>query len=101
MRLARLVLFAGLSCLVVPVAAARAETKVELKGVHLCCPACVAAVRSTLKGVEGVQVACDAQKKIVSITAVDDGAAQKAVERAGSPRLSWRHRQQHVGDQGR
>jgi periplasmic mercuric ion binding protein len=80
MRLARLVLFAGLSCLVVPVAAARAETKVELKGVHLCCPACVAAVRSTLKGVEGVQVACDSQKKIVSITAVDDSAAQKALD---------------------
>ena len=39
MRLARSVLFAGLGCLLIPVAVARAETKVELKGVHLCCPA--------------------------------------------------------------
>ena len=77
MRLARSVLFAGLGCLLIPVAVARAETKVELKGVHLCCPACAAAVRSTLKGVEGVKVACDMQKKVVTITAVDDSAAQR------------------------
>ncbi len=35
---------------------------------------------STLKGVEGVKVACDSQKKTVTITAVDDSAAQKALD---------------------
>ena len=32
----------------------RTETKVELKGVHLCCDACVDGVGVALKGVEGV-----------------------------------------------
>ncbi len=33
-------------------AAVLAETKVEVKGVHLCCPACVKGVGAALKGVE-------------------------------------------------
>ena len=31
------------------VGAGRAETKVEVKNVHLCCPACIKAVGDTLK----------------------------------------------------
>jgi copper chaperone CopZ len=59
---------------------ARAETKVELKGVHLCCPACVRAVGTILHGVEGVKAVCDQKNKTVTITAIDDQAAQKAVD---------------------
>jgi copper chaperone CopZ len=58
--------------------AARAETKVELKGVHLCCPACTKAVGEILKK-EGVEGKCDQKAKTVTITAKDDEAAQKAL----------------------
>ena len=61
-------------------AAALAETKVEVKGVHLCCGACVKGVGKALKGVEGVKGACDREAGTVTITADDDAAAQKAVE---------------------
>jgi copper chaperone CopZ len=60
--------------------AASAETKVELKGVHLCCPACIKAVGEVLKGVDGVTGMCDQKAKTVTITAKDDGAAQKAID---------------------
>jgi mercuric ion binding protein len=59
---------------------ARAETKVELKGVHLCCPACVKAVGDTLKKIDGVKGDCDQKAKTVTITATDDKAAQKALD---------------------
>jgi copper chaperone CopZ len=61
-------------------AAALAETKVEVKGVHLCCGACVKAVGKALKGIEGVKGACDQDAGTVTITADDDAAAQKAIE---------------------
>ena len=60
--------------------AARAETKVELKGTHLCCPQCVKAVGDILKGIEGVSGKCDQAAKTVTITAKDDAAAQKAID---------------------
>ena len=59
---------------------ARAETKVELKGVHLRCPACVKAVGDTLKKVDGVKGTCNREKKTVTITAPDDKTAQKAID---------------------
>jgi periplasmic mercuric ion binding protein len=59
---------------------ARAETKVELKGVHLCCPQCVKAVAGILKEIEGVKGACDQKNKTVTITAKDNETAQKAVD---------------------
>src|SRR5262249_16947913 len=59
---------------------ARAETKVELKGVHLCCGQCVKAVAGILKEIEGVKGACDQAKKTVTITAKDNETAQKAVD---------------------
>jgi copper chaperone CopZ len=59
---------------------ARAETKVELKGVHLCCPACVGAVGDILKKVDGVKGVCDRRNKTVTITAQDDETAQKALD---------------------
>jgi mercuric ion binding protein len=72
--------FAILSVLLVSVSSARAETKVELKGVHLCCAKCTAAVKSALHDVEGVTATCDQENKTVTISATDDNAAQKALD---------------------
>ena len=62
------------------VAAAPADTKVELKGVHLCCPLCVKSVAGILKGIDGVQGKCDQNAGTVTITAPDDKTAQKALD---------------------
>jgi copper chaperone CopZ len=58
-----------------------AETKVELKGVHMCCPGCAEAVEETLKKVEGVSgVAVDQKTRTAKFTATDAKAAQKALD---------------------
>ena len=67
-----LVLFTG--------GAARAETKVVLKGTHLCCPQCVKAVEEIIKKVDGVTAACDQKTGTITLTAKDDAAAQKALD---------------------
>ena len=64
--------------------AVAAETKVELKGVHLCCGACVKGVATALKGVEGVTAKCDRPKSTVSLTATDEAAARKALDALGA-----------------
>jgi mercuric ion binding protein len=56
------------------------DTKVELKGTHLCCPQCVRAVDSILKKVDGVTGKCDQKLGTISITAKDDATAQKALD---------------------
>jgi copper chaperone CopZ len=80
MNLTRAMLFSFTFCALGLAGTARAETKVELKSVHLCCPACAKAVGDILKTVEGVTGTCDVKKKTVSITASDDKAAQKALD---------------------
>src|SRR5262245_27161067 len=71
----------SLACSVLTLAGtARAETKVELKGVHLCCPACANAAQSILAKVEGVKGAADVKEKTVTITAKDDQTAQTALD---------------------
>jgi mercuric ion binding protein len=72
LALGTLVLMAG--------GAAGADTKVELKGTHLCCPQCVRAVGEILKKVDGVTGTCDQKAGTVTITAKDDAAAQKALD---------------------
>jgi copper chaperone CopZ len=75
-------------CLMLPVvcvglalaSSARAEVKVELKGVHLCCGNCVKSVGTILKDVEGVKAKCDQKAKTVTITAPDAKTAQKALD---------------------
>ena len=57
----------------------RSATKVELKGVHLCCDACVDGVSAALKDVEGVESRCDIGNRTVTLTADDNAAAQKAL----------------------
>src|SRR5262249_46178234 len=59
---------------------ARAETKVELKGVHLCCPGCTKAVGEILKKVDDVKGECDQKGGTVTLTAKDNAAAQKALD---------------------
>jgi mercuric ion binding protein len=73
-------LFAGLTTLLGPVLTARAETKIELKGVHLCCQKCTAAVKSVLADFDGVKATCDQKEKTVTISAPDDATAQKALD---------------------
>jgi copper chaperone CopZ len=80
MRLKVGMLLASASALAVLGAAALAETKVEVKGVHLCCGACVKGVATALKGIEGVKPACDRENRTVTITATDDATARKALD---------------------
>jgi periplasmic mercuric ion binding protein len=80
MQLARWVALASLGSLLAWSTAVKAETKVELKNVHLCCPACVKGVGTALKDIDGVKAQCDRQAKTVTITAPDDKSAQKALD---------------------
>jgi periplasmic mercuric ion binding protein len=57
-----------------------ADTTVELKGVHLCCGACVKGVNDIVKKLDGVTAKCDQKAQKVTLTAPSDEAAQKALE---------------------
>ncbi len=58
-----------------------AETKVELKSVHMCCPGCAEAVEAVLTKVEGVTgVAVDQKTRTARFVAADAKAAQKALD---------------------
>ena len=80
MKLARLMGFSSLGLVLVLAGAARAETKVELKGTHLCCGNCVKAVAAILKTVDGATGVSDPKEKTITITAKDDATAQKALD---------------------
>jgi len=81
MRVKMGMVMAGVSAMLVLGAAALAETKVEVKKVHLCCGACVKAAGTILKGVDGVQgAACDQKAKTITFKAADDAAARKALD---------------------
>jgi copper chaperone CopZ len=73
-------MLAGLCGLVLLAGAARAEEKVEIKKVHLCCPACVKTVGGILEKIDGVKGECDRDKKTVTFTAPDAKAAQKVID---------------------
>ncbi len=79
MRVSRLLAAAVLLGLL-SAGAVRAETKVELKNVHLCCGQCVKIAGNILKKIDGVSGACDQDAKTITITAADDKSAQKAVD---------------------
>jgi mercuric ion binding protein len=59
---------------------AQAETKVVVSNTHLCCPACVAGVKTALKDVPGVKHECDEDAHTISLTAENDDAAQKGID---------------------
>src|ERR1700732_951421 len=80
MRLKLGMVLAGASAMAIVGAAALAETKVEVKGVHLCCGACVKGVATALKGMEGVNAVSDRENGTVTITASDEATAQKALD---------------------
>jgi copper chaperone CopZ len=70
----------ALALLLMLAGAAHAETKVTLKGVHLCCPQCVTIVGKTLGDVTGVKGECSQKDKTIVLTADSAEAAQKAVD---------------------
>jgi mercuric ion binding protein len=74
------ILAASLCGLIGLASAARAETKVELKNVHLCCGQCVKIAGNVLKKVKGVKGTCDKDAGTITITADDDKTAQKGVD---------------------
>jgi copper chaperone CopZ len=80
MQKPRLAVVAAVSALLALAGQTPAETKVELKNVHLCCPACTGAVKNILKKVDGVTGQCDAKNKTVTIAAKDEDTAKKALE---------------------
>jgi copper chaperone CopZ len=68
-----------LGVLAFPLAAANAGN-VTVKGVHLCCGACVAGVSKAMKDVKGIsKLACDRDGKTVSFAAADDKAAKAGI----------------------
>lgn len=79
MRSKWVVMLTGLVAVVL-VAATPAETKVVVKGVHLCCGACVKGVAKAFKGVEGATAVCDQEAETVTITANGEATAQKALD---------------------
>lgn len=80
MQLSRWVACVSLGSVLAWAGGIRAETKLELTNVHLCCPACVNAVEKILKDVDGVKGECDRKKRTVTITAPDEKSAQKALD---------------------
>jgi mercuric ion binding protein len=61
--------------------ATAAETKVELKSVHMCCEGCAKAVAKILGKVEGVSgVSTDQEANMATFTAADIKVAQKALD---------------------
>jgi len=79
MRTSLWLMVASSSVLLAAAGVATAETKVELKNVHLCCGQCVKAVGTVLNKA-GVKGTCDQKARTVTITADDDTAAQKALD---------------------
>jgi periplasmic mercuric ion binding protein len=80
MKLSFLTTVASLALALAWAGAARAETKVELKNVHLCCPMCKSAVEGILKKTDASDVVADTKAKTVTFTTKDDAAAKKALQ---------------------
>src|SRR5262249_1848457 len=80
MHRSRGVLLAALCGLLAMAGTLSDETKVAVRGVPLCCPACIKAVAGILKSVDGVKGACDQANKTVTIIAPDVQTARKALD---------------------
>ena len=75
------VLTAAVGALVWTAPVRAAETKVELKNVHMCCEGCAKEVGDILTKVEGVTgVTCDQKAGTARFTAADTKSAQKALD---------------------
>jgi len=74
-------LTAAASVLAWAASGAAAETKVELKNVHMCCGGCAKEVAAILKKVEGVTgITTDQKANTAKFTAADSKTAQKALD---------------------
>jgi len=74
-------MLASAVCVIAWVTPAMAETKVELKQVHMCCPGCAKEVANVLKKVEGISdVSCDQKTNTAKFTATDVKTAQRALD---------------------
>jgi copper chaperone CopZ len=74
-------MLAGLVVILASAAPAWAETKVELKRVHMCCDGCSGEVEEILGKVQGVKdVKVDQEANTAKFTAADVKTAQKAVD---------------------
>jgi mercuric ion binding protein len=60
-------------------AAARAESKVTLTDVHICCPACAKAIDKAVAKSKTAKATIDKDAGTVALTAPDDKSLQKAV----------------------
>ncbi len=77
----RFSMLVGACGMLLQVAPATAETKVELNKVHMCCGGCAKEVATILKKVEGVtEVACDQKTTTARFTAADAKTAQRALD---------------------
>jgi copper chaperone CopZ len=72
--------FLGMACILVAPAPAAADAKVEIKGVHLCCGACVKGVTEAVAKVAGAKAECEQDTGIVTLTAGDAKGAEEAVK---------------------
>ncbi|MCC7424896.1 MAG: cation transporter [Planctomycetaceae bacterium] len=72
----------ALAALVVGLVASSASAgDVKIKGVHLCCGACVNAAQKALKDIEGVSgVAVDRDSKLVAFKSADEKSTKAAIE---------------------
>jgi copper chaperone CopZ len=66
-------------CVAALMGAAIAETRVEVKKTHVCCPMCVQAVAKVLEKA-GVKGAASKDDGSITFTAADDKAAQKVLD---------------------
>ncbi len=58
----------------------QSETRVQLRGVHLCCGGCTDAVATAVESVPGATSWCDMERGTVTLIAKDRAAAQKALD---------------------
>jgi copper chaperone CopZ len=77
MKISRLV---GVGLLAVGSVVFAGESKVTLKGVHLCCNSCVHGVEDAVKGMKGVSAKADKDAETVTLVAEDGATLQKAVD---------------------
>ena len=86
MRSFRCVIASGMLCLPVSAGSAFAEATTQVKGVHLCCGACVTAVGKALGKIDGLEASCDKEKRTVTLTGTDKkvlGKGLTALRKAG------------------
>lgn len=60
--------------------AAKDETKVTLKNMHICCGACVNGIKKAVQDINGVSVEVNQKARTTVITAESDELAQKAID---------------------